>query len=416
MPFSYARFVSFRNLEDSEVDTKAERIFLIGENGQGKTNFLEALYYLCYGSSFRGSVDQQIPATGSRGFGLAAAWNSLGNSEDSELENGISIRYDGQAKDIRLNGKSLKDRKELVFHNPAVVFCHEDFSFAAGDPERRRFFFDQCAGMLYPGYIDSLRSYKRILKQRNAALKESAYDLLDVLDPQLVRFGLALMEERRKLLRRFQKDFPRLYEYVSRLGRPVELAYASSWQREADFDGLLAHLGSRRESEILYGTTRSGPHRDRWDFSSDEGSFTDRASTGQLRLLSLILRIIQASAVAGGEDMGEGADIAVGSDIAVRAEANGGAEAAKGIKAADASDPQPSGGRKPRWPILLLDDVLLELDVGRRRRFLELLPPPGQGAQAFFTFLPEEPWTEYENGDTIVYRVHNGRFENQKRL
>ena len=71
---------------------------------------------------------------------------------------------------------------------------------------------------------------------------------------------------------------------------------------------------------------------------------------------------------------------------------------------------------KPRWPILLLDDVLLELDVGKRRRFLELLPPPGQGAQAFFTFLPEEPWTEYANGDTIVYKVHNGRFENQKRL
>ncbi len=382
MPFSYARFVSFRNLVDSEVDTKAERIFLIGENGQGKTNLLEALYYLCYGSSFRGSVDQQIPTAGNQGFGLAAAWNSLGElGEDAGLEDSISIRFDGQIKDIRLNGKALKDRKELVFHNPAVVFCHEDFSFASGDPERRRFFFDQCAGMLYPSYIDSLRSYKRILKQRNAALKESAHDLLDVLDPQLVRFGLALMEERQKLHRRFQAEFPRLYEYVSRLGRPVELAYFPSWQKGMEFDDLVTLLGSRRESEIFYGTTRSGPHRDRWDFTSQEGSFTDRASTGQLRLLSLILRIIQASAVASGEDHDDY-----------------------------------GGERKSRWPILLLDDVLLELDVGKRRRFLELLPPPGQGAQAFFTFLPEEPWTEYENGDTIVYRVHNGRFENQKRL
>ncbi len=148
MPFSYARFVSFRNLEDSEVDTRAERIFLIGENGQGKTNFLEALYYLCYGASFRGLVDQQIPAAGSRGFGLAAAWSSLAGG--GALEDSISIRYDGQTKDIRLNGKGLRDRKELVFHNPAVVFCHEDFSFAAGDPERRRFFFDQCAGSSIP--------------------------------------------------------------------------------------------------------------------------------------------------------------------------------------------------------------------------------------------------------------------------
>ncbi|MDX9826468.1 MAG: DNA replication and repair protein RecF [Spirochaetia bacterium] len=395
MPFSYARFVSFRNLEDSEVDTKAERIFLIGENGQGKTNFLEALYYLCYGASFRGSVDQQIPSSGSRGFGLAAAWNSL-VSGGIELEDSISIRYDGQAKDIRLNGKVLKDRKELVFHNPAVVFCHEDFSFAAGDPERRRFFFDQCAGMLYPSYIDSLRSYKRILKQRNAALKESAHDLLDVLDPQLIRFGLALMEERKKLHRRFQKDFSRLYEYVSRLGRQVDLSYSPSWQRDMDVDSLLAVLGARRASEIIFGTTRSGPHRDRWEFSSQEGSFTDRASTGQLRLLSLILRIIQASAVAAG---GDGGDTAADSELGSAAEIQSSAAEAK-----------------PRWPILLLDDVLLELDVGKRRRFLELLPPPGQGAQAFFTFLPEEPWTEYANGDTIVYKVHNGRFENQKRL
>jgi DNA replication and repair protein RecF len=402
MPFSYARFVSFRNLEDSEVDTRAERIFLIGENGQGKTNFLEALYYLCYGASFRGSVDQQIPAAGSRGFGLAAAWSSLAGG--GALEDSISIRYDGQTKDIRLNGKGLRDRKELVFHNPAVVFCHEDFSFAAGDPERRRFFFDQCAGMLYPGYIDSLRSYKRILKQRNAALKESAHDLLDVLDPQFVRFGLALMEDRQKLHRRFRKDFPRLYEYVSRLGRPVELSYSPSWKNERDVGSLLALLNSRRESEIIFGTTRSGPHRDRWEFTGEEGSFTDRASTGQLRLLSLILRIIQASAVAAGDgDCGD-------------ADTGGGPDPYGGGVVA-ATEKQPSnGGAKPRWPILLLDDVLLELDVGKRRRFLELLPPPGQGAQAFFTFLPEEPWTEYENGDTIVYRVHNGRFENQKRL
>lgn len=382
MPFRRTRFASFRNLEDAEIDVDAARIFLIGENGQGKTNFLEALYYLCYGSSFRGSVDAQIPASGSAGFGLAGLWSRDG--EDEYLDEEISVRMDGQTKEIRLNGRQLKDRKELVFHNPAVVFCHEDFSFAAGDPERRRFFFDQCAGMLSLSYIETLRSFKRVLKQRNAALKESAYDILDVLDPLFASYGLELMSARRTLHGRFQKEFPGLYESVALLGRKVDLEYSTSWPAEASVDSVLALLGSRREGEIMLGTTRSGPHRDRWNFSCEGEIFTDKASTGQLRLVSLILRVIEARAYAD--------------------------------SAAFANSLAASQGASPKWPVLLLDDVLLELDVGRRRRFLDLLPGPESGAQAFFTFLPEEPWTEYENGDTIVYKVSHGRFQNQERL
>lgn len=382
MPFRRTRFASFRNLEDGEIDVDASRIFLIGENGQGKTNFLEALYYLCYGSSFRGGVDAQIPASGSAGFGLAGLWSRDG--EEDFLDEEISVRVDGQVKETRLNGRQLKDRKELVFHNPAVVFCHEDFSFAAGDPERRRFFFDQCAGMLSLSYIETLRSFKRVLKQRNAALKESAYDLLDVLDPLFAAYGLDLMSARRALHGRFQKEFPGLYESVALLGRKVDLEYSTSWPAEASVDSVLELLGSRREGEIMLGTTRSGPHRDRWNFGCEGEIFTDKASTGQLRLVSLVLRVIEARAYA---------------DSAARADSAAGGQAAS-----------------PKWPVLLLDDVLLELDVGRRRRFLDLLPGPGSGAQAFFTFLPEEPWTEYENGGTIVYKVSHGRFQNQERL
>ena len=240
MPFKRARFSSFRNLQDQEIGTDAERVFLIGENGQGKTNFLEALYYLCYGSSFRGAVDAQIPVAGASGFGLTGIWAEPGAGLG--LDDEISVRVEGAAKDIRLNGKPLKDRKELVMHNPAVVFCHEDFTFAAGDPERRRFFFDQCAGMLSLAYIDSLRAYKRVLKQRNAALKESAYDLLDALDPLIVTHGMDLMEARRRLHGRFQREFPSLYGVVSLLDAPVDLAYSPSWPERASSDALLAAL------------------------------------------------------------------------------------------------------------------------------------------------------------------------------
>lgn len=381
MSFRRVRFASFRNLADAQLDVDAERIFLIGENGQGKTNFLEALYYLSFGSSFRGQSDSLVTAQGSGGFGLSArVGDSIAGSDASSWpadDGEVSIRVEGASKEIKLNGKALKDRKELVARNPSVIFCHEDYSFASGDPERRRFFFDQCAGMLSLSYIDSLRSYKRVLKQRNAALKESARDLLDVLDPQLARYGKELMESRLVLHAAFAKAFPALYEHVARLGTEVGIKYSPSWPAQAEEDEILELLAARRNDDIILGTTRSGPHRDRWGFSCEGAAFTDAASTGQLRLVSLVLRVLEARSYAE----------RAGSTV--------------------------SG---PRWPVLLLDDVLLELDVGRRRRFLELLPGAGAGAQAFFTFLPEEPWREYLGADTIVYGVSGGRFENKERL
>ncbi len=367
MSFSRIRLVSYRNLEDAEINTAADRVFLIGENGQGKTNLLEALYYLSFGGSFRGQVDSQIPANGAKGFGLKGYWNN-----NSILEDEIEVSVQNSVKDIHLNGKPVRDRKELVGHNPSVVFCHEDFSFAAGEPELRRFFFDQCAGMISLDYIDILRAYRRVLKQRNAALKESAYDLLEVLDPQFVRYGRELMAIREIIFSRFQQQFPQLYEHVSQLGKPVELEYKPNWPQGAGFEEILQFVESKRDIEIIQGTTRSGPHRDRWNFVCGGESFTDTASTGQLRLVSLVLRVVEA--------------IVYAETAAVQ-----------------------TGTRQ--WPVLLLDDVLLELDVGKRRRFLELLPGEHEGAQAFFTFLPGEPWTEYTSGDTLVYRVNHGRFE-----
>lgn len=139
MPFDKIRLASFRNLEDREVDISAERVFLVGENGQGKTNFLEALYYLSYGSSFRGAVDAEAPRQGEKAFCLSAQVRA--KFEMYLPPDEIRIDYEKGKKEIRRSGKRVLDRKELVELNPSVVFCHEDFSFAAGEPERRRFFF-----------------------------------------------------------------------------------------------------------------------------------------------------------------------------------------------------------------------------------------------------------------------------------
>ncbi len=379
MPFVSVRLSSFRNLEDNELDCRAERVFLVGENGQGKTNFLEALYYLSYGSSFRGAVDAEVPrraaadaasslqsalpvsAAEGRSFKLEGHTRREEDSADIPPET-CSLLWQEGSKEIQRNGKRLADRKELVESNPSIVFCHEDFSFSNGEPERRRFFFDQTAGLISTGYIDLLRNYKRALKQRNAALKEKRVSLLEFLDEQLVSSGLLLVGERQKLEEEFKDRFSVLYETVSQLGRQVELKYRPNWGVGAGREELMAKLSARREEELTMGTSLSGPHRDRWTFVSGGRDFAATASTGQLRLLSLVLRTSQADYYS---------------------------------------------VRTGRRPVLLLDDVLLELDPGKRRRFFEALPP---ASQAFFTFLPGEHWEDYQGESTIVYHVDHGRF------
>jgi DNA replication and repair protein RecF len=361
MPFDRVRCSSFRNLEDAEVATAADRIFLVGENGQGKTNFLEALYYLAYGSSFRGSADGEAASRGSPGFNLFGSVRAPG--ADNLPSEEIRVGWQAKVKEIRRNEKPVRDRKELIELNPAVVFCHEDYSFAAGEPERRRFFFDQSEGLVSPGYIDLLRDYKRILKQRNSALKETRIELLSLLDLQLATKGIQLMEARARLQGQFDVRFALRYEAVSLLGSEIRVRYKPSWPAELPLEGVLERLASKRPEEIALGTSLSGPHRDRWDFYADDRDFAATASTGQLRLLSLTLRMVQAEYYTAATS---------------------------------------------RLPVLLLDDVLLELDRGKRRRFLDLLPPSGQ---SFFTFLPGEPWEDYRTGATLVYEVRNGRFE-----
>lgn len=353
MAFSSIETVSFRNLADGAIQTDASSVFVVGDNGQGKTNFLDAVYTLCYGSSFRGGLDADVARLGNK------AWSVRGRNPDGS---GCRVIWDSGQKSIRENEKPVNDRKRLVERNPAIVFCHDDMEFARGEPERRRFFFDQTASLVSVGYIDLLRAYRRVLKARNLALKERKLDLLEVLDIQAANYGLGIRDERARLAVGFDERFAPRYECVSRLGTRVGVSYRPSWKLDESLDDIVIRLAQARDRELAMGTSLSGPHRDRFAFTDERGDFADRASTGQLRLLSLTLRIAQAehySAVSG------------------------------------------------RPPILLLDDVLLELDPDKRHRFMENLP---EAEQTFFTFLPGEPYRDYARPDTIVYWTEHGHF------
>ncbi len=354
MGFQSVRFYGFRNLEDGEVNLDAHDVYLIGENGQGKTNFLEALYLLSYGSSFRTRQDRDLVTWKTREMAVHGRFKTL-----EEPEGRLSVIWKDGVKSIRLHGKTVNDRKELLRRIPVIVFAHEDFLFAGGPPERRRWFMDQTLSLHDPLYIDQIRRYKKLLKERNHLLKTRKTALLDHYGEQLAFAGLAVTERRESLTREFGRIFTPLFKDVSGLEEDISLIYRPSWGEARSTAQVMDKLKEKKEIDLALGTTGSGPHRDRFRFITDSRDFAKSASTGQQRLLSLVLRVAQAQFYS------------------------------------------VTTGRKP---LLLLDDVLLELDPGRRRLFRDRLP---EAEQIFYTFLPGEE-TGRIGEDSLTYELRDG--------
>jgi DNA replication and repair protein RecF len=355
MFFSSVAIEGFRNLVDANINTNGKDIFLIGSNGQGKSNFLEAVYFCSYASSFRDTKDHEMISEGKKEcFVRANFFDVFDKYVLASIRNG--------KKTISVDGKNISDRKELLSIVSCIVFCHDDLDFIVGSSERRRWFFDQNICLYDRLYLDTLQRYKKVLKSRNILLKEinkgKNSSVLDILDPQLAEYGLELVKAREKEINFFSDVFNLVYENVSGISG-IKIKYKKSWKYDT-VDSIISELKEQREREIFFGMTRTGPHRDAYVFVKDDKIFDNTASTGQKRLLALILRAAQA------------------------------------LRYYEMTKKE---------PILLLDDVLLELDGEKKKNFLAFLPPY---KQAFYTFLPEEQFEQYRKNNTLVYYVREG--------
>ena len=364
MPFLYQTFYNFRNLKNDKIDLSNREVYFVGENGQGKSNILESLYYASYGISFRTHVDSQIVKNGQKDFSV----NSMFKKSEDDIQR-VSVIFENNKKRIEKNGKKIQDRKELINTIPCILFCHDDLRFATGEPETRRFFIDQSLTLYDSTYIDDLRNYKKVLKSRNQILKNHQYDMLDVFDNQLAQYGLIIQEKRKKAIYLFNQIFGKIFFDITGI-EGLSINYHPSW-KEQDIDGqqifpasqdILNLLLTNRERDKNLETSLSGPHRDRIDFVKDHHLFIPTASTGQCRLISLLLRVAQSIYYT----------------------------RATGLR-----------------PVLLMDDVLLELDPDKRAKLTAMLPDYDQ---LFCTFLPGEPYERYMHDSTKVYKIKQGEW------
>lgn len=358
MRFKELKYYNFRNIDNSSINTDCRNVILEGINGQGKTNILESVYLLSYGSSFRTGNSKEIITFNKDRVHIVGIAVS-----DDGLERKVEYVNQGGKRRILLDGKEIRDRKELIYNFPSIVFSHDDINFVKGEPEYRRRFFDQTFSMYNPVYLDSLRRYKTILMQRNAAIKARQSSLLSLYDERLAKYGLEVSKEREEGVRMFNEIFPSLYKEISQTEKELSIRYQPSWRDLKSEDEVVNYLESTRERDMNLLTTSSGIHRDRFTVYDENGPFSQSGSTGQIRLASLLFRL---------------------------------AEARFFIKMT---------GKKP---VLLIDDVLLELDNVKRGNFLSLL---NDYSQAFFTFLPDEKYFSSRKDEMLEYTVREGRVE-----
>ncbi len=353
MSFQSVTYFNYRNIENGTIRFPTREIFLVGKNGQGKTNILESIYILAYGASFKKKSEQIFKKYGSNQCSLIGKFN-IENDENNE------IRFtEEKSRQIFLNKHLLKDRKDLINLNPVILFSHEDFNIITGEPELRRKYMDQIICFKNYEYIDLKRNYKILLGHRNALLKERNTKLLNIYDRQLGQTAYRIYHYRKTLTEEINKVFSELYSYVAGQNFPIRFYYHSSLKGISE-EEQIREIEENRNFDLKMCTTTKGPHRDNFVFVMDNKDFSKTASTGQKRILSLILKLLQAKYVE-------------------------------------------KYGKKP---IILLDDVILEVDGEKRSRFLNQL---NFYEQIFYAFLPEENYKDYMKEETTVFFVDRGK-------
>lgn len=332
------RLRQFRNLSDVTLVFPAAGVALIGDNGAGKTNLLEAIYYLEILRSFRGSPDEQLVRFGADAFHVRGVFVDA-RGRDTEITAAYEPRT--RRKRVTVDGSEPDRISDAIGHLGAVVFSPADIGLVAGAPAERRRFLDILLSLGEPDYLAALQHYRRVLRHRNALLRSStSVAAMAPWDDALIEHGSRIIAMRRRWVDEYAEPFRVRCEEIG--GRAATLEYHASAIRGADgaiTEAFAAALRRVAPRERERGLTLVGPHRDDLVFrmqGRDEAiDLREFGSGGQVRTAAIALRMIEAEYVR---------------------------------------------ARRGRPPVLLLDDIFAELDPGRSSRILEMLDGrhPGQ--------------------------------------
>jgi DNA replication and repair protein RecF len=365
---SHLRLRGFRNLADQSLDLPARGVAIVGDNGQGKTNLLESIYYLEIFRSFRGAPDEQLVRFGTEVFRV------VGRTESAEggVEVAAAFERRGRRKKVTVNGVEPPRLGEALGSLGVVIFSPSDVGIVSGSPAGRRRFLDIVLSLSVPRYLEWLQRYRHILAQRNAQLRAGAdRALVAAWNPGLVEAGSRVAAARAEWVERVAPTFARHFAEISG-GDDGAMEYEPALPRTDDGADVAAAfneaLAAAAEREVRRGMTLVGPHRDDLRLRGEAGDgWVDLrvyGSGGQQRTAAVALRMVEAETIR---------------------EARG------------------------REPILLLDDVFAELDAGRSERILRWIERDDRG-QVILT-APKETDVSLGGAALPRWRISAGQVE-----
>jgi len=351
---SQLRLRDFRNYGRLDVSFGPGFHLLLGDNAQGKTNILEAIYLLATLRSFRGVGGAQMIRHGREGYFVGARVTGRG-------EHDIRMYWSMKDRRLSLDGAPVRRLNDYLGVLRVVVFCTEDLQLVKGTGRIRRRFMDLLLTQTEPPYLGLLQRYARVLRSRNALLKQPNADplALESFTGELVKLGEALTRSRQQLIPRLSPLVRLAYRRISNDAEELRLEYLPSVR--GDFAVQLAQARGR---ERQYRATLIGPHRDELQFCLNDQSAAQFGSEGQKRTLAVALKMAQAEYLT---------------------------------------------GLHGSPPVLLIDDVMGELDARRRSGLLPLLERAHQASGQVFMTCTEENWPRELGRRLHRWRVTEGR-------
>ena len=352
MRFLNLRLQNFRNIEFAELPLNSERTFLLGGNGQGKSNLLEALGLATALRSFRTQTLAALPRKGFKEYKLAYQLET-----DREGPSSLELHSGAGGRTVQVDGEKVTRLVDFIGRYPAVTLCSTDLMLLRGSPGERRRFMDLTLSVVDRAYYAALRDFHRGVAERNRLLKKggSAAEL-SAFEAEIAPHASILSQHREAGMALLGEVLTRVYDGIAEANEGPELSYRPNVDCQ-DVESYRRQLHEGRARDQIMGATQRGPHRDDFSLSLHVGGAREYASDGQQRGLCVALRIAQAAFYR--ERLGI-------------------------------------------VPVILADDVLGELDPIRRQGFWRACPA-GMQIVATGTEPPPDP------GNWGILRVEGGR-------
>ncbi len=357
----------FRGYGDTEIGLGDGITVIWGPNGAGKTNLLEALYFGCTGCSCRTSNEREVVRFG------APTTRVVVRAEAEDGLHEFSVGFTpGSPKRFAVDRASVERLLDVAARPLVSVFLPDRLDLVKGSPSLRRAHLDQLVAALWPARVTTRRSYSQTLAQRNALIARirsgsAGKRSLEPWNQQLGRLGIALMDDRRRAAAMVAGPFEDIAERLG-LGDGAEIAYRPR-SRSTSASELTDELEARVDTDIERGFTEHGPHRDDLRATREGCDLRSFGSQGQQRVALLSLLLAERHVIASVRDAP---------------------------------------------PLMLLDDVMSELDLVRRRALVELLRD--SAGQAVITTTELEHVPGAEDGDVVRRAVANGAVIHEKAL